>query len=785
MKKTITKLTTTICTVAFMVIFATNARGQTPSNTFVMTNIGSNSAQAYTTWSFPINAPSVPNLPDSINVTFSSLYSPSNTFAASPATYTYYGASAANGNATYQMGGLNPNSYIKLTVRYDVWYPADANHAFPWEQVWQDTSLSFTTTCTGSNLIVSANLTTVCSGSPLTLTAYGNVGNVTWTSSNGGSWTGTAVTVYPVQTGSVTYTATDMNGNCTGTASTIVTVNSSSNISASLSANNVCSGSSVTVTAGGGSNYQWSFPGYNSGSGNTYTFNPTASVTGTLTGLNNCGSLVSIPVTVNVISSNSLIVTSNFTICQGGSGVLSVSGGSGNYSWVGGGNTFSGSTVTVSPLLPTTYTVTDLSNSCGGAQTVFVNVINNTVTLNLMASAQNICSGDMVTITETNGYNAYWVDNGGNSYGNGSTINCNPTTTTTYYANYNGTCGTVTSSTTINVLQSSVLNLVAPSTACVGSSITLSVSGGNGNYTWVGDGLISTTGSTVTAIPTTGNPNSFYTVSSYGGCTSSASISIAVNGAQGSVSLTSNIYNICHNSNNDVILTGTPAGGTFIGNGVNFLVNYPGYSEAIFNPDQAGGNGPITLSYVLNSGNVCSSQDNVIVNVLPSPAGTDYWYISGNGGGQFVLNGQGFPHCTVRIGSYTYVPTTQSSSQIVLDNLPTDVNLVEGLFFTIVPDDPNECSFTFQIVFTIGIKEISAGSSNGNVVTSSMFDDLLKVKLHSGNWKVSLSDIRGREIKKFSVDGNFELKNEGFMSGTYFLSITDGEHTNIVKLLKQ
>ncbi len=699
MKKTITKLTTTICMVAFMVFFANknaNAQGVTISPIF----IGSNSVDAKAIWNFP--------QADSVNVTFSAYYVSGNVpvTTTSPATLTYFGNNAINGNSIYHVGGLNPNDYIRILVHIDVWYNGQ------WISWFEDETFA-TTTCLSLNITASASTTSICSGGSVVLSANGNGGTITWRDGNGNIvGYGSSVTVYPTST--TTFDAVETNGNCTSnTASVTVTVNSSSSLSVSNASYSICSGGNVQFQASGGNSYQWT---------------PS-------TGLNN-------PNIANPFAS---------------------------------------------PSVTTTYTLTDPSSSCGsGSKTVTVYVTNST-TLNISASNQNICSGSSVTLSETNGVNCTWKDGNGTILGTGTSITLTPTGTGTYTATpLNTACNSSSVSMTINVLQSSVLNLVAPATACVGSSITLSVSGGNGNYTWVGDGLTSTTGSTVTAIPTTGNPSSFYSVYSTNGiCTSSASTSITVNGAQGSVSLSSNIYNICHNSNNPVILTGTPAGGTFIGNGVNFLVNYPGYSEAIFNPDQAGGNGPITLSYVLNSGNICSSQDNVVVNVLPSPAGIDYWYTSGNGGGQFVLNGQGFPHCTVRIGSYTYVPTTQSSSQIVLDNLPTDVNLVEGLFFTIVPDDPNECSFTFQIIFTIGIKEISFGSSNGKVVTSNTFYDVLPLKLKPANWKVSLSDIRGREIKKFSVDGDFELKNEGFIPGTYFLSITDGEHTNIVKLLKQ
>lgn len=691
MKKTITKLTTIICMIAFMVFFANkNANAQWVS----ISNLP-NSSDVQGQWG---------SLPaDHIDVSYTPYYYPSllSVNASTPTSVSYYLPNSQNGNSVYHVGGVFPGDQILVRIHIDVFMNGN------WI-TWYEDEVIFTVPCATPTLTLSASQTNICSGSAVSLTANGNGGTITWRDGNGNIvGYGSSITVSPTST--TTFNAVETNGNCTSnTASVTVTVNSSSSLFVSSASYSICSGGNVQFQASGGNSYQWT---------------PS-------TGLNN-------PNIANPFAS---------------------------------------------PSVTTTYTVTDPSSSCGsGSKTVTVYVTNST-TLNISASNQNICSGSSVTLNETNGVNCTWKDGNGNVVGTGTSITLTPTATATYTATpLNTACNSSSASMTINVLQSSVLNLVAPSTACVGSSITLSVSGGNGNYTWVGDGLTSTTGSTVTAIPTTGNPSSFYSVYSTNGiCTSSASTSITVNGAQGSVSLISNIYNICHNSNNSVILTATPDGGTFIGNGVNFLASYPGYSQAIFNPDQAGGNGPITLSYV---GSVCSSQDNVVINVLPSPAGTDYWYVSGNGGGQFVLNGQGFPHCTVTIGNYTYVPVSQSSTQIVLNNLPTDVNLVEGLFFTIVPDDPNECSFTFQIVFTIGIKEI--GFTNGHMETSGMFDKDLPITLSSGNYRVSLSDIQGRQIENFSVNKDFVLKNEGLASGTYVLFITNGQSSATVKLIKQ
>ncbi|HEX8350121.1 MAG TPA: PKD-like domain-containing protein, partial [Hymenobacter sp.] len=78
--------------------------------------------------------------------------------------------------------------------------------------------------------------------------------------------------------------------------------------------------------------------------------------------------------TVNIRSDIALAVTpASPIICQGSSTTFTASGGQ-SYTWTGGGQTYSGATITVSPAQTTTYTVTAIDGTCTAARQVTVTV---------------------------------------------------------------------------------------------------------------------------------------------------------------------------------------------------------------------------------------------------------------------------------------------------------------------------------------------------------------------------------------------------------------------------
>jgi hypothetical protein len=200
--------------------------------------------------------------------------------------------------------------------------------------------------------------TTFCAGNSVTLTAGG--GN-TYSWSNGSS--NQSITISNGAT--YTVTVTDAN-NCTATASQVVTVNSLPGNGVNVSGNTTfCSGGSVTLTAQGTGTYLWS----NSATNKSITVNQGGSYTVTVTSANNCtASSAPVNVTVNQTPTAGISAGGLTAFCQGGSVVLTASGG-GSYNWNTGSSSQS---ITVTN--GATYTVTVSNGNCTASATQNVTV---------------------------------------------------------------------------------------------------------------------------------------------------------------------------------------------------------------------------------------------------------------------------------------------------------------------------------------------------------------------------------------------------------------------------
>lgn len=287
------------------------------------------------------------------------------------------------------------------------------------------------------NVTASASLSTVCSGSPTTITANGAV-TYSW---QPGSLTGATINVNPLITTTYTVTGTNSNG-CTNTDTKIILVNPLPNVNASASSTSICLGSSTSITGSGAVSYTWQ-PG--SLAGNVITVSPNTPTTYTITGTDANSCLNTNTISIAILSLPAITSSATpSTVCAGNPVSLSANGGV-SYSWLPGSLT--GSTVVVSPLTTTTYTVTGTSaNGCTSISTtsVSVNPIPNIATTALPYSA--VCTGGIVKLTATGGASYAWT--GGISNG----VNFNPTSTTVYTVTVTGSNGcTNTSSRTIYV----------------------------------------------------------------------------------------------------------------------------------------------------------------------------------------------------------------------------------------------------------------------------------------------------------------------------------------------
>lgn len=353
----------------------------------------------------------------------------------------------------------------------------------------------------------------------------------------------------------------------------------------------------------------------------SYTWTPSAQTTSVASNLaagiytvivkdNGGGCVVS--GTANLGASNLMTgtVTSSSVACNGaatGSASLSITGGSGtySYSWTPSAQTTSVAT----NLAAGVYTViaNDLSSSCSVTQTVQL-IQPPALTLALVASSPSACAGTSISLTAntsggTAGYTYSWASGPATATFNVSqAIGGNYTYTSTSLDSKN--CS-VTNTITVSFVNNPTLT-ASSSTVCLGSVATLTA-GGATNFVWMPSGII---GSTFTI-----NPVATTTVSvigSIGTCTATTTSSITVNALPIPVAANTGPY--CP-GNTISLSVGAFSTYTWTGPSV--------FSSNLQNPTQSNAlvsNGG-TYSVLVTDANGCvnTSSTTVVVNPTPNP----------------------------------------------------------------------------------------------------------------------------------------------------------------------
>lgn len=131
----------------------------------------------------------------------------------------------------------------------------------------------------------------------------------------------------------------------------------------------ICEGQSTTLLASGANTYTWN----GSNSGPIYVTNPATTSIYTVTGTNNYSCPSTFIFTVAVTPLPTLSLFGDTAICKGESTILYASGAHA-YNWNGNANS---STISVSPLVNTTYIVTGINNpgSCTSNEAISVVVV--------------------------------------------------------------------------------------------------------------------------------------------------------------------------------------------------------------------------------------------------------------------------------------------------------------------------------------------------------------------------------------------------------------------------
>ena len=337
---------------------------------------------------------------------------------AATATQTPATCSACNGTATVTpVGGTMPYTYSWNTTPVQTTATAIGLCAGTYTATVTDATGCLTTTVistipTASLPTITVNSTTICLGQTANLTASG-ASTYSW--SPGVTITGVnTADATPITTTS--YTVTGTISGCSGTAVATVTVGTSMAITVNSPA--ICAGQTANLIVSGATTYSWT-TGVNPTGINTADVTPSTSTSYTVTGTTaGCSGTAVANVTVNPLP---IIVVNSPSVCEGASVIITATGATG-YVWSTSAITNS---ISVSPIVSTTYTVTGTSAfGCTSSSTATATILAIPV-VNFNADIISGCAPLCVNFTDgssiTSGSIASWdwnFNDGGSSIQN-------------------------------------------------------------------------------------------------------------------------------------------------------------------------------------------------------------------------------------------------------------------------------------------------------------------------------------------------------------------------------
>ena len=438
----------------------------------------------------------------------------------------------------------------------------------------------------GPTLTATANTATICAGQLDTLNVSGAT---TYTWMPGGANT-TTVSVNPASTTS--YVVTGDNAGCTSTATVVVNVTPLPSLTVTATPANICTGQSSTLTANGATTYTWSA---NAGSVNTNTTSVSPGGTSTFTvsaTQNGCSDSTTIIVSVAPQATVGIAATQT-VFCSGDSTTLTASGAT-SFTWMPGGST--ATTITVTPGVPTTYSLTGSNGGCLDSTSIIITV-NPTPSLTVTATPGSICSGQSSTLTATGATTYTWSANAGSV--TTDTVSVTPGSTDTFTV-VSTALGCSDSTTIIVAVVAQPTLSITPSatTICSGATATLTANGA-ASYTWspgasnAGSISVNPTGATTYSLN-----------GANGACLDSTTITINVNPTP-TVTAVANPANICSGQSSTLTATGATTFTWMPGSVVSNTISVsPGSTQV----------------YVVTGDSLgCTSTQSVTVNVTATP----------------------------------------------------------------------------------------------------------------------------------------------------------------------
>jgi lysyl endopeptidase len=556
------------------------------------------------------------------------------------------------------------------------------------------------------------------------------------------------------------------NINITGTVATPPTA------SFTTSGNTICAGQTVTYTStstGGPTSISWAFPGGTPPTGTTtpitVTYATAGTYTTTLTATNGAGfTTTTQTITVNSLPTNTASNTGAY--CPGATIQLNATAGATDYDWVGPNafamnNTQNPTIAGATAVMAGVYTVT-VTNAAGCTATATTTVVINS---SPSASASNTgpyCPGGTISLSSTGsatndwvGPNSYVQNNMQNPTISGATIAMDGVYTVTVT---NGSGCTATATTTVVVVNTSSATATNTGPYCVGQTISLNALAGGTGYAWTGPSSYSAAIQAPSIASSTLAMAGVYsvTITFPGGCTSSATTTVAVNSNPSAPIITpGGPTTFC--TGNSVTLTSSYGSGNVwstsattvsvnVNSGGTYSVTYTDVNGCTATASQAVTVNSLPTVTQSSLGTVCSSYAPVVLSG-GSPTGGSY---SGTG-----------------VSAGMFDPAVSGTGTFSITYTYTDVNSCT-----------NTASSNIIVSPCTGVE--TSGENAINIYPNPTTQFIYVTGLTNGDHPYSITGTLGQMIRVGVMTGDGMIDLGTVASGTYYIKI-DNKFWKIIK----
>ena len=595
--------------------------------------------------------------------------------------------------------------------------------------------------------VITAATGSVCPGAPFTLNPSGAL-SYTYAGPSSYTATGSSATVNPLTTSSYTITGTGLNG-CValGPNAGLVTVGMlpTPSLTAAITPTSFCVGGSATIQLSGANTYSWVSPASNSSS---LTVSPTVTTIYTVasTGTAVCNGLDTYTVVVYQLPvlttspptpTNCALTPINFN-----------ASGASTYTWSSGANS---SSVSLSPTVPTTYTLSGTSTlGCVGNLVFTVNPI---PTLSITPSFTTVCQGYPANFSVAGASSYTWA----NSV-QGATAAISPTANTIFTVagtNQYGCTGTAFVPVVTNTLPP--ISITPPAVTVCASTSVVALASGAASYTW-------NNGPTTASTQVSPSITTAYTVSGTdagNGCVGKA-VFLVNTTALPNISVVKTPTALCIGQSGTLTALGAQ---TFTWNGSliqNDFFTTPSVTTVytVSGTDSIGCQNTFTVSYKVNPK----------PTLTVSPAQTT------------ICVGETLSVTVSGANTYSWIPGNSTASQVALSPKVTSNYLISGT-------DANNCSNT--TTYTLFVSKCTSILENdqlsGLTIYPNPSNGIFTLSFEKDGTKSIevMNSIGSLILTATTTENTTNIDLSSYSNGVYFIKVGSENTTKTIRLIKE